>query len=566
MHKQHRHGTSTIEARLSASIDPESVLMLRRNAVCSVWITALFVGGCADELPTTAGGADGPRVEIRVAPLSLASVTDAEYTIRVTNAANGAGEVVWEKTSVASSQYGDGSGSLSYVGPCDADAGTNSVTLTLEALYEGNGVLMTAGQYEDPGSLVQNVDCLENADVSVTFDITIMREAQQGFFDVAVNFQDIFCSAKLDCVRSGTDDDLELLHNPLTGGRDLTAVIGFACTSSPTANTTYLYMNDPVVSCTGQPDDDVIVDVSGQGNVDLDVDPSANPGAFLFGAAVYRGNEGLLGKAYWNVSLGLNDQAYPALGECTLTGSATASRSELTLGDQGFQLPDATVYPVVEWNVPLTNVTRSCTTHEVNGGDGVETVYRGYLPALNQFTWSDSRTTFRHVYNAQTKTVQSFVPFAPVVATGTLDSSYRYRVHITGDAPFTTGMKVRLSADGQADIIDRISYYDGGNDKLYTIAQVPASWVGETITVEQLDDSGSSAILGYARSSNLRELRLFGQPGIQVSDTVTLSADGKADISRALSNTASGSAGQVLYTAIALPSDWADVEFTVTVQ
>ena len=337
---------------------------------------------------------DGGRVAVSVAPLSLPGVTDAEYTVTVRDAPNGGGEVVWTKD-VTSSAYGDGGGSLSLVGPCDADAGINTITLELTALRDGAGILPTS-DYMNPTPVSLEAACAPNADVAVTFDLTVARRAQQGFFDVAVSFGDVFCSAKLDCL---DDDggDLELLHDPDSHARDLTAVIGFACTGSVTG-ATWLYMNDPVVSCTGLAPDLVTVDASGQGNLDLDAAPNANPGGYLFAASVFKGAEGLANTAYWNISLGLREAAFGAAGDCTLTLRATASDQELPQEPGGFPLPAGSVYPVIDWSVPLSSATgRECERHEVNATDsGVETHYVGYLPALNTLTWSPTPIAFKH--------------------------------------------------------------------------------------------------------------------------------------------------------------------------
>ncbi|PKN56114.1 MAG: hypothetical protein CVU56_17920 [Deltaproteobacteria bacterium HGW-Deltaproteobacteria-14] len=308
---------------------------------------------------------------ITVAPLSLAGVTNAAYTIRVTNAAGGGGEVVWERSSLESDQFGDGAGSLSFVGPCDAQAGTNSVQLTLEALYEGNGVLIPTDSYRNPTPLTLHVACVPNADASVTFDMTIARNAQQGFFDVAVSFDEVFCSAKLDC--KGEDGgEITLLHNG-DAGRDTTVVLGFACTGRlpGEAGNTHLYMNDIVVTCDGR---SVTVDPSkGPGNlVAGDGYSQSHPGV-LFGAAVYQGEEQVgFNKAYWDVALGLVD---PAPANCVLTASATASREVFV----GGETPAGTSYPVVVWNVPLTNgdapAALTCGRHRLAGGDEVTITY-----------------------------------------------------------------------------------------------------------------------------------------------------------------------------------------------
>ncbi len=65
--------------------------------------------------------------------------------------------------------------------------------------------------FENPcaeaGDCVLSFPCVENEDVFVEFNITVMRDAEQGFFDIAVNFEDIFCSAKFDsCVGEDVPD------------------------------------------------------------------------------------------------------------------------------------------------------------------------------------------------------------------------------------------------------------------------------------------------------------------------------------------------------------------------
>ena len=377
-----------------------------RFVLTAMLATALWpLTGCGEDLAAQSDGGRG-ALSIQVAPLSLPGVTNARYTLTVTNGVDGGGEVVWTRT-IDSAQYGDGAGALAYVGPCDADTGTNSVELVLEELDEGNGVPIDVGTYMNPTPLIKNATCVANADVPVTFDITIARAASQGFFDVAVSFEDIFCSAKLDCVRDGTNDDLELLHNPLAGNqRDLTAVFGFACTASPTGSETYLYMDQPVITCANLTDP-ITVDITGLGNVDLTADPSSNLDDYLFGAAVYRGNEMLAAKSYWNVNFGLNDQRFASAGTCTLSGRATASAAAWAQTPQGFPVPEGSVYPVVVWDVTLSaGGVRACTTHAVNDGSGdVETQYVGYLSAPNQFTWSPDPVYLDYRYQRSTEEV-----------------------------------------------------------------------------------------------------------------------------------------------------------------
>jgi len=355
---------------------------------------ALALMACQDDVRS---GPEG-QVSIAVAPLNLAGITDAVYTLRVTNGAGGAGQVVWEKAGIRSTRYGDGGGSLAYVGTCDAATGTNTVTLTLTSLSDVDGPV-AVGSYMNPTPVSREVACLDNRDVPVTFDITLARRANQGFFDVAVQFDDIFCSAKLDC-ETASGADLELLHDS-GGARDMTVVMGFACTGSITGTPTFLYMDDPVITC-GDPDVTSVirVDPTGRGNVSLTTLPSVNPDGYLFAAAVYRGVEGFAGKAYWNVSFGLDEATFAALGPCTLSGRATASAGAWTQQQAGFALPPGSVYPVIDWSVMLSDAAgRRCHKHEVNqDGSGVVTNYLGYLPLLGGFTWGTDPIYLQHRY------------------------------------------------------------------------------------------------------------------------------------------------------------------------
>lgn len=76
-----------------------------------VAVACLVVAGCAFEQRAE------PTIAIDVAPLSLAGVIGAAYTLTVTN---GVDEVVWTRP-VTSGQHGDGAGSISYVGTRSAE-------------------------------------------------------------------------------------------------------------------------------------------------------------------------------------------------------------------------------------------------------------------------------------------------------------------------------------------------------------------------------------------------------------------------------------------------------------
>jgi len=348
---------------------------------------AIGASGCGADQEAGSRG----RIAIDVAPLELAGITDADYVLTLVN---GDGDVVWTRA-LSSTSYGDGAGSLSYVGPCDADAPASTVRLELITLYDADGAV-AAETYMNPTPIEREATCVADGDTAVTFDLTIARRAEQGFFDVAVEFEDLFCSGKLDCEQAD-GSDLELLHDA-SGARAMTVVLGFACTGRLTGSTpAWLYMDDPVIRCDGLAED-VRVSPTGLGNVDLGAAGNANPGGYLFGAAVYRGLEGLANKAYWNVSFGLDADHIDDFGACRLSVRATASADPFPQEALGFPLPAGSVYPVIAWDVLLSDGGgRQCHRHEVNATDsGVATEYLGYLPILNGFTWAASPVYMQH--------------------------------------------------------------------------------------------------------------------------------------------------------------------------
>ncbi|TNF28934.1 MAG: hypothetical protein EP329_16905 [Deltaproteobacteria bacterium] len=310
---------------------------------------------------------------IDVAPLSLPGLSDVEYTLTVV--ANGA--TVWTKT-LRSSAYGDGAGAISYVGTCDAEFPQNTVELVLEALEVGGTPLVAGVDYANPaptGSpLTLVADCVADQDTPVTFDVTVARAATQGFFDVAVQFEDLFCSAKLDCEKD-TGDPLTLLFDPLTGERDLTAVLALACTAGPDAAASTLHLNDLIVTC----DDGSVFSVmpdQGPGNLSPSFPgPAPDTTHLFFQTAVFRGEEPLAGahKAYWNVALGLNADAFATFHRCVLTTRGTATDGALT---DGWTRPGA-VWPYVDWNVELFSADGAtrCTQHGLGDGNGVAIAY-----------------------------------------------------------------------------------------------------------------------------------------------------------------------------------------------
>jgi len=306
--------------------------------------------GCQD---TTRPEARGLKID--VTPLTLPGITEATYTLTVKN---GLGQVVWSEGPLASTRFGNGSGALTYIGPCDAQENPHSVELVLNSLTNSEGPMTSPEDYVNPTIdtlgvvhpiIRQPITCVENSDVLVAFDLTIMRSAKQGFFDFAINFEDIFCSAKIDCSPA-------LLHDG-DGDRGPTAVFGFACTGGD-GDPTHLYLSELELSCTGGVGGSTVTTIPVSSATPGQQGP-LSPGIFQW--AVYQGQEFLdanFDKCFWNLAIGLDTAALTGQ-TCTLSAVGTASQEPLPTNIAGeFQIPTTGAYPVIRWDVDvLTNGT-----------------------------------------------------------------------------------------------------------------------------------------------------------------------------------------------------------------
>jgi hypothetical protein len=355
-------------------------------------IASLALAAC-DSL-TAPRAAEG--LSIAMAPLALPGLSKVCYDLRVTNAADGAGATVWaegdptlagadDAGSLCSTQFGNaGGGGLTFVGACDAspvnvgDPGRmNSVTLWVDSLFDAGGAQIAKDgpdgwQDPCPSGCTLNALCQENTDTKVDFNLTILRQANQGFFDIGVNFEDVFCSAKVDCI--GSDGQpLKLLFRPGTGARDTTVVAAFACTAGAGVGTV-LY-RDPVKITCGATTTELAPDV-GRGNAWTNASADPAPSDAIWQYAIYAGNESLTcngkpcNKSYWNLAFGLD----ASVDNCTLTTRMTASAGTLSQ----FATPTSHTYPYIDINVPLTDAAGlTCSKHQLDGASGVTT---GYTP------------------------------------------------------------------------------------------------------------------------------------------------------------------------------------------
>ncbi|MFT7579672.1 MAG: hypothetical protein ACI9MR_001338 [Myxococcota bacterium] len=364
------------------------IILTGLGVLCAMGLTS----ACGDTEPKA--GLEGPTVAIAVAPLTLPDVDGVCYGLSVYNGnPDDAGtDTVWTQTGVCSGQYGNGAGGgITYVGPCDAsiEGNRNYIGLVLESIDAGGALTdqVTVGDggvadFVNPctagAACTLDFECVENADTLIEFNVTVLRAANQGFFDIAVNFDDIFCSAKMDCEYD--NGPIMLLLNPETGERGQTGVVALACTSGAgDASDTVLHMSSIEVTCDGG--DPIVLDPTvGPGNAWRTTtpgtpDPDTNDAVWQY--AVYRGVEDLVcgaggscNKMYWNVAIGFD----PNAANCSVTARGTASTSA-QMNDA--LTPENSTYPWIDFAVTLTGDGELlCGQNPLNGeNSGVQTTY-----------------------------------------------------------------------------------------------------------------------------------------------------------------------------------------------
>ncbi len=247
------------------------------------WSTTLGTLLVAIAASCDGSGMTGARsgLTIAVAPLDLPGVGVVCYDLRVMEG----DDVVWDRGDplttilgedqnpndillsgefdddpICSDQFG---GSLTrdlvYVGTCQVDTSKptptiNQVTLWIDGLYDEDRTADVGGWVDPcPNGCTVLAPCHENDDTRVDFNLTVMREANQGFFDFAISFDKIFCSGKLDCTNDEAGlDPIRLLFNPHTRNYGQTVVIGRTCTGGVAADTRIL-MSQTEITCGYRP-------------------------------------------------------------------------------------------------------------------------------------------------------------------------------------------------------------------------------------------------------------------------------------------------------------------------
>lgn len=447
-------------------------MKLYRNLAFALGALALSGLGCAGDGPKDE---PGQRFNIQVAPLD-GGISDACYKVEVFatdspaafNDDPATGNLVWGEDSLCSGTYGV-NGELRYTGICrdyeeDTDGSRNAVRLTINSLTAGTTDLLATGfinpcpaasDLNDDNGCIIVADCKTNVDTQVEFDLTVMRQAAYGFFDVAVRFNEIFCAAKVDCTED--DDDtatLQFLQKP-NGTDGDTVILGFACFGGADAETgepnpLFVYLDDITIDCGGN--DETVFVGNGPGNLAV-ADYNGNGTGILFGAAVNQG-AAMEGGIYVNVLLGMNTYE-----NCTLTAQGTASPTSLG-GSSPYFTPADTNYPYIDFNVTLGGASgRTCTKHPLFGtGDnaGVSAPYTGVdTPAEldNEFAIS-----------AQPQGLQPMAAWGP----GCNDNGdcgvgeTCYQIAGTGGVCFATGL-VTLCPNGNECSAGEICHSSGGD-------------------------------------------------------------------------------------------------------
>jgi len=361
---------------------------------------ALGLAACGDEPGPSGSGGGG--LEISIAPLAYPDLAFACFDLRIDNEAGQPVEVLGDATrwptdraTVCSDRYGNGPlGDVKLVVPCDATdvdgdgVAENLVSLWIDGLYGpaiAGGPIADVGGWRNPcphgdgpSGCALVAACSESGDTPVRFDLTIMRDGGQGFFDISVAFDDIFCSAKVDCVYDD-GEAIMLVRHPTTLERLQTAVLAFTCTDGTNPEPTWLYMDDLVVDC-------------GAG-ARFTLDAAAGPGPVVVTPAeaagpvpayhVIEGSQqvpggGAVDLLFWNLALGLDlDWLAAEQRDCMLRTRATASAGPL----EGATTPAAATYPYVDFVVPLwRDGALACAQHPLDGGRGVETTYTLFEP------------------------------------------------------------------------------------------------------------------------------------------------------------------------------------------
>ncbi len=361
----------------------------------SIATSAIALGGlaCGGSEPRTGSG--GNAVTIAVAPLDGSGIGVACFDLKVETALG----TFWEKgdpensffdddlDTICSDDHGNGGGgSVRWVGACDGqdaadtngtltDGVQNTVTIWFDGVYNDDKTEVSANVYDPCGTAGCSIefDCDPNADTRADFNFTVIQDAEVGFFDIAVRFDNIYCSAKYDdCY---TDDQPVQLFSGADGTPHQTGVFALACTG-PLGTDVNLHYGNLAVVCQGvtYPIDPTVSRVT-----DAEAEPSGSPLTYnaYRDTTSFACDGGTCNGLYWNLAFDLTD--LPDLGSCTLEFSATATNGEGVFVN-GLPANAGSSYPYIDVDVTMSGDEQSCQQNPLNGEEsGVLTGYHGDL-------------------------------------------------------------------------------------------------------------------------------------------------------------------------------------------
>jgi hypothetical protein len=314
--------------------------------------------GCSrpSELPF-----DAPdRIELVVEPRAATPISGARYALTAFTPQR----TLWRRTVEAPG------GLLRFDGPCDPspEAQPNRLRITLERL-DTDGRELPRDQWFDPTPVELPITCEPGQRTLVPFELPIALRSVDG----TVSLDDVFCAAKFDC-RDGYLDP--------AGPGDLTGILGFSCTAGFGVETT-LFMTDITVTCDGRAPVRLHPSIPGQR-------PIADEVVFTTGTYHGRTSDPTVEMCYWNTAIGLSlDRDHP---EANPTGCHVSARGVAVEGGvEGLPIEEAQSllrYPVIAWDVPLTDATGAvvCADHPLAGTDGRVAVSYTDL-ASESFRW-----------------------------------------------------------------------------------------------------------------------------------------------------------------------------------
>jgi len=208
--------------------------------------------GCGGAGPSTPS--DGPSIAISVAPLDYAAPDSAAYTIEVfTRDDDGVMQPVVARVNYRATGP---HGALTYIAPCVAgDGGSRlgQVRITITDFFDDAGHPLTDVALPPPQT--KQFLCSEQQDTLVEFEFTVIRSLNNGFADIVVDIDDIYCAAKIDC-------QPDLYPDPETGSMGPALVFGLACTGGDNVALgdnllAFSFDTDPAVACPGLTGDPV---------------------------------------------------------------------------------------------------------------------------------------------------------------------------------------------------------------------------------------------------------------------------------------------------------------------